>query len=209
MSDLLLDHPESTFIHELRVLPKGKLFIDIGANAGFYAIDLADRYDEVWAVEPYPIFVGQLRENLAKFNIKNVKVIERAVSDRTGRSVFYGNWLCPSGRDNPSLKQNLNLGYEGRRKTLPQKLMEVETITLTELVGDRTVDLIKVDTEGNEKDILWGGQAVMHQIKAWSIEVHDWNETPAITKFLELYGYNVKERGLDSRNRGWLLANRQ
>jgi len=82
----------------------------------------------------------------------------------------------------------------------------VETISLSQLIGNREVDLIKVDTEGNELEVLWGALTVMPQIKAWHIEVHDWRETPAIISLLEVYGFRVKERGMDGRKKGWLLA---
>jgi len=208
MVALLLNHPESAFILELRTLPRGELFIDVGANAGYYAIDLADRYEEVWAVEPCKVFVDQLWFNIKRFKISNIKVIEKTISDRTGKAVFYGNFLVPMGQDNPSLKRDLTLSFEGRQKTLPMKMEEVETTTLSELIGNREVDLIKVDTEGNELEVLWGSLTVMSQIQAWHIEVHNWAETPAITSLLEVYGFKVKERGLDGRGRGWLLATR-
>jgi hypothetical protein len=84
----------------------------------------------------------------------------------------------------------------------------VETTTLTALIGSRNVDLVKVDVEGSETDVLWGAQQVMHQVKAWHLEIHDWNDTANIKGFLEGYGYKIKERGLDWRKRGWLLATR-
>jgi len=205
MSRLLLDHPEANFILELMTLPKGELFIDVGANAGYYAIDLADRYEEVWAIEPYKVFVVQLKTNLKRFRISNVRLIEKAISDRSGKAVFYGTVLAQLGRDSPSLKQSFTVSFDGHQRHFPLKT-EVETITLSELIGSREVDLIKVDTEGTELEVLWGALTVMSQIKAWHIEVHDWAETPAITSLLEVYGFKVRERGMDGRQKGWLLA---
>ena len=197
---MLLPYAESKFILELRALGKGKLFIDVGSHVGWYTVNLADLFFEVWAIEPFKPYVDGLKANLKKFGILNVRIIEKAVSNKSGSSSLY------MGEDCPSLKNMLNISYFGKQKTLPHKLGEVETVTLSELVGDREVDLVKVDTEGSEKDILLGSKQVMQQIKAWHIEVHDWNETKEITEFLESYGLKVRERGLDGRNRGWLLA---
>lgn len=143
-----------------------------------------------------------LRASLAIFGIANVKIIEKAVSDKSGSSPLF------MGEDCPSLKSTQTYSYLGKQKPLPLQLEEVETITLDKLVGNREVDLVKVDTEGNEKDILHGSQQVMRQIKAWHIEIHDWNETREITEFLRSFGFQVKERGLDGRCKGWLLAAR-
>jgi FkbM family methyltransferase len=198
--NLLLPYAESKFILELRALGRGKLFVDVGSHVGWYTVNLADLFFEVWAIEPYKPYADGLRENLKKFGIMNVRIIEKAVSDKSGNSLLY------MGEDCPSLKNMLNISYFGKQKALTLTLGEVETVTLSELVGDREVDLVKVDTEGAEKDILLGSKQVMQQIKAWHIEVHDWNETKAITEFLESFKFKVRERGLDGRNKGWLLA---
>jgi len=205
IKSMLLDHPEAKFIKELRRL-KGGLFVDVGANAGYYTLNLANRFREVWAVEPYGVFVEKLKRNIKRFNIGNVKVIEKAISDKVGTQTFYGNIYVPLGRDCPSLKQDLTLSYEGKNKCLPVEVGKVEVVSLTDLIGPRKVDLIKVDTEGNERQVLWGAESIMDQIGAWHIEVHDWRETEPITEYLTSCGYAVRERGLDGRNKGWLLA---
>lgn len=203
---LLLDHPERVFIEELRGLGRGELYIDVGSHVGWYVINLADLYDEVWAVEPYKPYADGLRENLKKYGITNVTIITKAVSDKAGTADFYGNIYALEGRDCPSLKSDLNLSFEGRYKPLPIKVGQVEVVTLTELIGVRHVDLVKVDTEGNELEVLWGSLAVMPQINAFHIEVHNWLQTPAIKSLLEFYGFKVKERGMDWREQGWLIA---
>lgn len=202
----ILDHPERAFIKDLQQLPDGDLFIDVGANAGYYAINLADQYREIWAVEPCHVFVEQLQQNLAKYQVSNVTIIEKAISDTSGMMPFYGNRYVVDGRDNPSLQSQLTLSFEGRHKHLPLNMGAIETTTLTDLIGARHVSLVKVDTEGNERDVVWGAQRVMHQIDAWHIEVHDWNDTHPMRALLEMYGYTVTERGMDWRQQGWLLA---
>jgi len=207
---MLIDHPEKAFIQELRDLGKSEdIMIDVGANAGMYCINLADLYPELIAVEPYPVFVQQLKANIAKFGIKNITIVEKAISDTRGNADFYGNFLCPSGRDCPSLKQVIGLSYEGRTKAMPLKLMNVETVTLADIVGDRHVGLVNVDTEGNEFEVLWGAQPVMNQIDVFHVEIHDWADRKAIRDFLEGFGFaRLWERGLDNRPKGWLLAQR-
>lgn len=205
---LLLPHIEACFIQELRTRMKGDLFIDVGASAGFYAINLADRFNEVWAVEPCPVWINKLKEYIRIFGVKNIHVIEKAVSDKSGSAMLYGNIYVNQGLDSPSLKQSITLPFQGIQKPFPLQMGMVETITLTELIGDRMVDLVKVDTEGAEWEILQGSLPVIDQIKAWSIEMHNWAETPSVVKLLTEHGFKVRERGLDARNQGWLLATR-
>jgi len=203
---LRLDHPERVFINELRALPKGKLFVDIGSHVGWYTCNLADCYEEVWAVEPYKMYADGLRANLQRFGITNVRVIEKAVSDRAGLNPFFGNEYALRGEDCPSLKQDLVLSYEGRNKRLPIQIGTVETVTLSELLGNRAADLVKIDTEGNEKNVLYGAKEVMDRIRAFHVEIHDWADGLEIRRILKAYNFSVRERGLDRREKGWLIA---
>jgi FkbM family methyltransferase len=204
---LILDHPERKFINELFNLGKSDgIFIDCGANAGYYAINLAENYPKVLAVEPAPIFYEQLLMNINYYKILNITPIQKAVSNKLGTATLYGNALCPFGRDCPSLNQKIGLSYEGRSKTMPLSLMEVTLTTIEELADNQPVGLVKVDTEGNELEVLLGAKSIMDKIDAWHVEVHDWEFCPAITSLLEREGYIVKERGLDGRQKGWLLA---
>ncbi len=58
-------------------LKKRDLVLDIGAGSGVITTALAKRAREVWAIEPDHATAEKLRANLAKYNIRNVQVIER------------------------------------------------------------------------------------------------------------------------------------
>lgn len=58
-------------------LKKRDLVLDIGAGSGVITTALAKRAREVWAIEPDHATAEKLRANLAKYNIRNVRVIER------------------------------------------------------------------------------------------------------------------------------------
>lgn len=59
-------------------LKKRDLVLDIGAGSGVITTALAKRVREVWAIEPDHATAAKLRANLAKYNIRNVRVIERS-----------------------------------------------------------------------------------------------------------------------------------
>lgn len=58
-------------------LKKRDLVLDIGAGSGVITIALAKRVREVWAIEPDPATAAKLRQNLQKYQIENVRVIEQ------------------------------------------------------------------------------------------------------------------------------------
>ncbi len=58
-------------------LKKHDLVLDIGAGSGVITVALAKRVREVWAIEPDPTTAEKLRQNLHKYQIKNVQVIEQ------------------------------------------------------------------------------------------------------------------------------------
>lgn len=58
-------------------LKKRDLVLDIGAGSGVITVALAKRVREVWAIEPDPTTAAKLRQNLQKYQIENVRVIEQ------------------------------------------------------------------------------------------------------------------------------------
>ncbi|MDO4978618.1 MAG: FkbM family methyltransferase [Candidatus Saccharibacteria bacterium] len=58
-------------------IKKRDLVLDIGAGSGVITMALAKRAKEVWAIEPDPKTAEKLRENVAKYHLDNVKIIEK------------------------------------------------------------------------------------------------------------------------------------
>lgn len=71
-------------------LKPGSVFLDIGANFGFFSVlaaSLVGPNGHVFAVEASPLVLPQLTANLAGFS--NVDVIASAVGDRVGMTEFH------------------------------------------------------------------------------------------------------------------------
>lgn len=122
--------------------------VDVGAHIGSVLADvrrLAPRGAHV-AIEPVPEKAGWLRKKFA-----DVEIIEAATSDEPGTAMFHYNLDAPgfSSLDCPSDSEAATTSYE------------VELVRLDDVLGDRRVDFLKIDVEGNELPSLRGGDSML------------------------------------------------
>jgi len=127
--------------------------LDIGANVGLWTLSLAKRFPSsvVHAVEADPRTAATLRHNVQSFS--NVKVHQLAVHSAAGRITFRSH-------ENPLLSSLLELDDA----VGATKAVEVEAITLDEFVKTRLgacPALVKIDTEGNDMQVLAGATATL------------------------------------------------
>lgn len=130
----------------MRVLQPGAVFLDLGANVGFYTL-LFSRFvgfeGRVIAFEADPGMAALLSENVRLNRCENVTVVARGVSDADERVPF-----------------GVNLrGYRGSSSFLVsgEESVEVDCRTLNGLLdehGVSRVDGIKVDIEGMGTRVL-------------------------------------------------------
>ena len=130
------------------LLSRMRLFIDVGAHYGFYAL-LAGRRDsslEVIACEPTPETFKVLAMNVALNGLKNVLLQQIALSDKDGTASF-----------NISLSSD-SCGFHPNPVALPLHQVEVVAKRLDSLLADHAPcpTLIKMDTEGHELAVLRG-----------------------------------------------------
>ncbi len=157
---------------------KGKLFVDVGANFGYYSFLLHDNFQEILAVEPHPFNLKVLTSYKQMYNYEKVKVVPLAVGNHSGQI-------------------NLYLGkHSGGHSILEERMPKREHLTvncetLSSIVEDRQVDLVKVDVEGAEWQVLSGAQPIMDKIKSWLIELHDLQRKKEMDERLSRYGYRT------------------
>jgi len=129
-----------------RVMGPGKIFMDIGANAGAYALVAAKaggRASRVVAVEPQAEMRRRMLFNARQNGLENLEVTGVALADYEGEDVM----RMVAG----------NLG--GTALTGPGEASgeAVRVTTLPTLMGELRIDRInamKIDVEGGELDIL-------------------------------------------------------
>ena len=122
------------------------VFYDIGANVGFYSL-LAARVagaGRIYAFEPLPRNLEYLNKHLEMNRVRNGTVLDVAVSDRCGESLFSSETTGAMG----------SLGATGD--------LRVRTVNIDALIAQQQIaspDCIKMDIEGAEALALRGAES--------------------------------------------------
>lgn len=142
----MLDGVERDFF--ARELPSDSWLIDIGANIGGYALQLAGQREDlrIHCVEPDPEMASRLRSNIA-FNAfeSRIAVSEVAMAPESGEVTLY---LDAANRGKNSLLQQS--GEQGESVSVPALTLE----QLLEKSGAQGDIALKMDIEGFEHDVL-------------------------------------------------------
>ena len=154
--------PETTRLVK-QWLKEGDVFVDVGANVGYYTV-LASKIvglrGKVYAFEPSSENFKVLQANIELNNCKNVTAYNKALTDKSGKE----NLFKPDPRSygqkylESVLRENKTVGWEQHnteeilRECKPEV---VKAVRLDEALKDAP-DVIKVDVEGSEKRALLG-----------------------------------------------------
>lgn len=128
------------------------LIIDVGANLGWYSINISKFYpnNKIFAFEPDDINFAILNENIKLNNSSNITAINKAVAQKNDKLTLYKYPEKNLGRH--SLLQD---------NTLKQQQIVVDTVSIDEFITknhliDHKIKLIKIDVEGYEYQVLLG-----------------------------------------------------
>lgn len=141
-------------VHVIKtILEPGDLFIDVGANIGFLSMVAAKtvgKSGEVIAFEPVPSTFELLHENKELNQLDNLQINAYALGKEVGKGIIYEE-MQNRGGASMTIKRSENPG------------ISIEVKRLDDLVLSRRVDLIKIDVEGQELDVLKGGEALIRK----------------------------------------------
>ncbi len=160
--------------HEIALLKrhikKGGVVLDIGANIGFYTKILSELVGEtgkVYAFEPDKKNFSYLQKNAA--HLKNVELINKAVSDKTGTITLYQSDL-------------LNVDHKTYATENYTSKTEIECVAMDDIIPNHKVDFIKIDIQGFEYFAFQGMLKIFKEN----------NNLKIITEFYPLGLYNAK-----------------
>jgi FkbM family methyltransferase len=140
-----------------RRLREGDVFVDVGANCGFFSLlaaRLVGRRGRVLAIEPNPESADAIERNAVLNGINNIEVIRKAVGQNDSMLDLYVPANSNSG--GASL-----VAREPSMKVIHVVVEPLDTILAKS--GCPTPQLIKIDAEGAEVAILQGGLSTLSQ----------------------------------------------
>ncbi len=133
-----------------RLIDQGANVFDIGANVGWYAMNIAKLVKgvQVYAFEPIPATFAYLEQNVRINGFRNIHLHNFGFSDQEQELIFY---YYPEGSENAS-SANLFESPNTQRLTCKVKALDA-FVGATRL----HVDFIKCDVEGAELLVFQGG----------------------------------------------------
>ena len=165
---------------------KGEVAIDVGANKGIWSRWLAGRFARVYAIEPNPEVLPELRTNLPS----NVTVHEVAAWDEA-RILTFKRYACPDHLS--AYNEGTLLGQLGMVGPVLGEI-ELNALPLDSLPIVGKVDFIKCDTEGGEFQCLLGAESLIAENRpALLIEVHAAENGRRVSALLSEWGYHYQE----------------
>ena len=136
---------------EINKLPKGAVFVDIGANIGytsFYAAVRIGNEGKVYSFEPSFREYNRLLKGLVNNTFNNVIPFNVAIAASKG--------LVKVKTDVGHTGMNRIENNESRKEQLSSQNFLVPCFALGDLIAEERIDLVKIDVEGAEFQVLQG-----------------------------------------------------
>jgi len=168
-------------------LKENEVMIDIGANTGYYTLQLAKKFQasKIISIEADPQTCEILKNNCKLNYLTNVDILNKAVSDKKGQVEFFQRM-----QSGTSSIYSINSD---------EKKINIQTNTLDNILKEyQNISWIKVDVEGAELSVLRGATQVLKKTKNILIEVHEHvltknNENPQeIIHILKNNGFEIR-----------------
>lgn len=190
---------ELDFVYKL--LGEKDTIYDIGANFGWYSLNIAKRLPgcRILAFEPIPKTFAYLEKNLKANAISQVRIFNFGFSKQAEELSFYYN---PEGSGNASLAK---LSDSEMLEKVTCKVVTLDSFTEDNGVGGP--DFIKCDVEGAELLVFQGGLKTLEQFKPiiftemlrkWSLKFnYHPNDIIALLNNLGYFCFICKNGGLE------------
>ena len=195
-----IDGKEKDTIEWINSFEEGSVFFDIGANVGIFSIYAALKKKlKVYSFEPDPNSFLELY-NAIKLNNANVTTLLVAL-DNNKNSKFFNMESFGAGLSYNYLSEKRDeKNLKGGKDKFVISTTTVDDLILNKLI--KTPDYIKIDVDGNEKNILDGSRKVLkdEKIKSVLIEDNDKDEDSYYESFFKDHNFELVYKNLKSGN---------
>jgi FkbM family methyltransferase len=162
--------PDLTVVQHL--VDAGTTAIDLGANIGVYTkvlSSLVGREGRVISAEPVPQTFRILAHNVRTLQLKNVELVNAAVSDKVDTVIMQ----VPSNDFGGGNFYQARVIEDPSPSATAIRVVQVRSVTLDEIAArEEQISFVKCDVEGHELKCLNGGKEVIERHHpAWLIEV--------------------------------------
>lgn len=156
--------------------------IDLGANIGLSSVVILSRFPGAFllAVEPEPGNCAQLRTNLAPYQDR-AKVLQGAVWPISGEVSL--NYQAGDGREWATAVAQ---GSGVRAYSMADLLLNL---------GERSIDLLKIDIEGSETPLFMGDTSWLSRVRNLCIELHSPDCAAAFRRGMQDYQWTESRCG--------------
>lgn len=128
--------------------------LDIGANIGWYSLNIASSFkkSKVFSFEPIPTTYNFLKRNINANKLENIQAYNLGMSDIKGTLPFY---FYQEGSGNSSM---VNVSERADIKMIDCQLSTIDSFCDSK---DLKIDFIKCDVEGAEYKAIMGGMKTL------------------------------------------------
>ena len=179
------------FVVIKRLVQPGDVVVDLGAHVGActkFLSDLVGEKGTVYSVEPFPLNFEILQLNVQKLGLSNVRLINCAVSQESGKLMMEVPTFAEFGES----FYDARLIPAGETSSLRQAAVDVKTVDSLLSDRSRAISFIKCDVEGQELQTLRGARNVigtdlpmlMLEVSLMSQDTHN-----DVRELLASYGY--------------------
>lgn len=136
------------------------VFVDVGAHVGYFTLLAGRRVGPegaVLSIEPNPVALGHLRQNVDRSGLRNVQVAHTACGDS-----------CDPVRLYLHTESNSSMASLSADNATSGAAVDVPCTTLDKLCKERglsCVSLVKIDVEGAELSVLRGMERILREMR--------------------------------------------
>ncbi|MDI6735143.1 MAG: FkbM family methyltransferase [bacterium] len=196
-------HEESTTEIFKKVVKKGDVVVDLGANIGYFSLlaaKLVGKDGKVYSFEPEPKNYNYLVKNIDLNGYNNIFSLQKAISDKAGKIKLY---ICPYDTGHHTINQYKGIeAYKHDYCYEKKEFIEIETMPLDDFLSDKDfkADVIKMDVEGAEMLALLGMDRVIKEnknlkmfVEFFPLLIREMGNSPEefILKLLKEYNFSI------------------